>query len=82
MPEISVHDWLEVIGAVFAAGGFYQMMRNLKTDVGAIKQDLQKLNQVMMTVALNEQRQTNFENMTNERIKELKDAILDIKHRS
>jgi hypothetical protein len=75
MPEINVHDWIEIVGAIFAAGGFYQMMKSLKSDVSAIKSDLLKLNEVIMKVALNEQRQSNFEAATNERLAGLREMF-------
>lgn len=80
LENVSVHDWTEIGAAIFACGGFYQMMKALKTDVSAIKTDLLRLNQVIMDLALSRQQQNNFELATLERFKRLEETLRDVQH--
>lgn len=80
MPEITVHDWIEIVGLIFAAGTFYQAMKSMKTDVTAIKADLVRLNQVVMDVALSNQRQDNFERSANDRFARMEEILRDLQH--
>lgn len=85
--EITVHDWIEIIGAAVAVGGFISGMRALRSDVNDLKKDMKLLNQVVMDMALSKQRQDNFERATNERLEaqnkrfdKLEALVTDIQH--
>lgn len=80
MPELTIHDWMEIIAAVFAGGGFYQAMKNLTSKVSKIEADLIKLNDVVMQVALNKKDQDNFASAMLERFKRIEETVRDIQH--
>ncbi len=69
---IGAGNLLVAASVIFSAGGFYYVTRGdnkrMRDDITDIKSDLKALNKVIMDVAVQDQRITNLEKRTDERL--------------
>lgn len=79
-PEINLGTLISLATFVFLAGGFFATGRSVFKQMGEMRTDLKKLNEVVTAVAVQNARLDNLEKRYDGEIQHLKEDIRDMKH--